>query len=139
MPAGQLSLFASAPAESLPAGLAYAPELVGEAEQAGLTDRLRSLPFRAFEFHGFEGKRRTVSFGLQYRFDGSGLHEADPFPDWLLPLRERAAGCAGLEPGAIRHALVVEYAPGAGIGWHRDRPVFGDVIGVSLLAPARLR
>jgi alkylated DNA repair dioxygenase AlkB len=33
----------------------------------------------------------------------------------------------------------VEYAPGAGIGWHRDRPVFGDVVGISLLAPARLR
>ena len=39
----------------------------------------------------------------------------------------------------MRHALLIEYAPGAGIGWHRDRPEFGDVIGISLLAPARLR
>jgi alkylated DNA repair dioxygenase AlkB len=25
------------------------------------------------------------------------------------------------------------------MGWHVDRPMFGDVVGVSLLAPARLR
>jgi alkylated DNA repair dioxygenase AlkB len=39
----------------------------------------------------------------------------------------------------LEHALVTEYAPGAGIGWHRDRPVFADVIGISLLAPCRFR
>jgi|SRR4051812_23679254 len=139
MPAGQLNLFASAPVDDLPEGLAYAPDFLDEAEETGLVARLAGLPFRAFEFHGFEGKRRTVSFGLQYRFDGSGLHEAEPLPDWLLPVRDRAARWAGLAPEAIRHALLVEYAPGAGIGWHRDRPVFGDVIGLSLLAPARLR
>jgi len=31
--------------------------------------------------------------------------------------------------------LVIEYGPGAGIGWHRDKAVFGDVIGVSLFSP----
>jgi alkylated DNA repair dioxygenase AlkB len=35
--------------------------------------------------------------------------------------------------------LITEYPPGAGIGWHRDRSVFGDTIGISLLAPGRLR
>src|SRR5688572_33320855 len=42
-------------------------------------------------------------------------------------------------PDRFELVLLIEYAPGAGIGWHRDRPVFGDVIGISLLAPARLR
>ena len=35
--------------------------------------------------------------------------------------------------------LVTEYAPGAGIGWHKDRPEFGDVIGISLLASCVFR
>jgi alkylated DNA repair protein (DNA oxidative demethylase) len=35
--------------------------------------------------------------------------------------------------------LLIRYDPGAGIGWHRDRPVFEHVIGVSLGAPATMR
>jgi alkylated DNA repair dioxygenase AlkB len=35
--------------------------------------------------------------------------------------------------------MITEYAPGAGIGWHRDRPQFEDVVGVSFLAPCRFR
>jgi alkylated DNA repair protein (DNA oxidative demethylase) len=139
MAASQPSLFAPEPPRGLPEGLAYTPDFLAEAEEEALAARLAGLPFRAFEFHGFEGKRRTVSYGLQYRFDGSGLQQAEPFPDWLLPSRDRAARWAGLDRQAIAHALIVEYAPGAGIGWHRDRPVFGDVVGLSLLAPARLR
>jgi alkylated DNA repair dioxygenase AlkB len=80
-----------------------------------------------------------VSFGWSYRFDGSGLAPAEPMPDWLLPVRERAAALTGLPADLLEHALLIEYDEGAGLGWHRDRPVFGDVIGVSLLAPAPLR
>jgi alkylated DNA repair dioxygenase AlkB len=137
MSAAQADLFGGDP--GLPDGLAYRPELLDPAEEAALAERFAALPFRPFEFHGFEGKRRTVSYGWHYRFDGGGLQQAEPMPDWLLPLRTRAEDWAGLEPGAIEHALLVEYAPGAGIGWHRDRSVFGDVVGISLLAPARLR
>ena len=60
-------------------------------------------------------------------------------PDFLLPLRERAAAFAQLPEAELRQALVTEYAPGAGIGWHRDKPMFGEVIGVSLLSPCNLR
>ena len=137
----QLGLFAapSGLPDGLPEGLAYRPDLVSAEEEEALAGRLSGLPFRAFQFHGFEGNRRTVSFGWRYAFDGSGLAPADPFPDWLLPVRGRAAALAGLPEEAFEHALVIEYAPGAGIGWHRDRPVFGDVVGISLLAAARLR
>lgn len=137
MPAPQLSLFDSAPAR--PEGLVHAPAFLGGAEEAVLAGRIAKLPFKPFEFHGFTGNRRTVSFGLHYAFDGSGLREAEPIPGWLHPLRARAAALAGREAAEFVHALVIEYAPGAGIGWHRDRPVFGDVVGVSLLAPAPLR
>ena len=138
MPEPQLSLFENAPAAA-PAGLSYVPGFVGAEEEEALAERIGALPFKPFEFHGFTGNRRTVSFGLHYAFDGSGLREAEPIPDWLQPLRARAATLAGRAAEAFVHALVIEYAPGAGIGWHRDRPVFGDVVGISLLAPAPLR
>jgi alkylated DNA repair dioxygenase AlkB len=134
----QMNLFGNPP-PAAPSGLVYAPSFVGLQEEAELAALIADLPFKPFEFHGFTGNRRTVSFGLHYAFDGSGLREAEPIPDWLLPLRARAAALAGKEPEAFVHALVIEYAPGAGIGWHRDRPVFGDVAGISLLAPAPLR
>ena len=121
-------------------GFRYQPKLISVAEEAALLTSVRELPFKNFEFHGFKGKRRTVSFGWQYEFSGRGaLRKADDIPKFLLPLRERAAAFAGIEPEAFQHVLVIEYGPDAGIGWHRDRPVFGDVIGVSLLAPCVLR
>jgi DNA oxidative demethylase len=134
----QLILFENPP-PAAPSGLVYESDLVGADEEAALADQIAALSFKPFEFHGFTGNRRTVSFGMHYAFDGSGLREAEPIPDWLRPLRARAAALAGREPEAFVHALVIEYAPGAGIGWHRDRPVFGDVVGISLLAPAPLR
>ena len=133
----QADLFGAAP--GMPDGLAYQAEWLSAGEEQALVEHMAALPFRPFEFQGFLGKRETVSFGWSYRFDGSGLAAAEPMPDWLLPLRDRAAGFAGLEPEALEHALLIRYGPGAGLGWHRDRPVFGDVIGISLASPAPLR
>ena len=133
----QSDLFAAEPAG--PEGLVYRPDLITPDEEEALLARMAELPFRPFEFQGFLGKRQTVSFGWSYRFDGSGLAPAEPMPDWLLPVRAKAAAFADVEPEAIEHALLIEYGVGAGLGWHRDRPVFGDVIGVSLLSPAPLR
>ena len=132
----QLSFLAAQ--AQFPDGLLYRPDFIAPEEERDLAERLALLPFKPFEFQGFLGKRRTVSFGWSYRFDGSGLAPAEPIPDWLQPLRERAATLAGREPDAFEHALLIEYDVGAGLGWHRDRPVFGDVIGVSLLAAAPL-
>jgi alkylated DNA repair dioxygenase AlkB len=126
-------------APPLPEGMAYRPELMTPAEETRLAALMAELPFAPFQFHGFEGNRRTISYGWHYAFDGSGLREAAAIPDWLLPLRETAAAFAGLPAAALEHVLLIEYAPGAGIGWHRDKSAFGDVIGVSLLAEARLR
>jgi len=123
----------------LPEGLSYTPDFLTQAEEAALIARIRDLPFAPFQFHGFEGKRRTVSFGWQYRFDGSGLAETEPMPEWLLRVRDEAAALAGLPAAALEHALIIEYVPGAGIGWHRDRPDFGEVIGISLNSEAPVR
>ena len=121
-------------------GFRYQPELIDLAFEDALVAQLRELPFREFEFHGHKGKRRVVSFGWKYEFSGGGqLHKAEEIPEFLLPLRSVAASFAHVAPDAFQHVLVTEYGPGAGIGWHRDKAVFGEVVGVSLLAPCTLR
>ena len=135
--ARQPGLFATAP--PLPEGFKYQPDFLSPDEEPALVRQLDSLPFKDFEFQGFRGKRRVVSFGWRYDFNDRALQKADDLPPFLLPLRERAAAFAGLAPPAFQHALVTEYAPGAGIGWHRDKPVFDEVVGVSLLAPCNFR
>lgn len=124
----------------LPEGLVYEPELIDSQHEQTLIENLRRLPFREFEFHGYKGKRRTVSFGWQYEFAGAGkLHPADAIPEFLLPLRSQVADFAKVPAESLEHVLAIEYRPGAGIGWHRDKPVFGNVIGVSLNTPCMIR
>jgi hypothetical protein len=138
----QLALFQppSLPLEpSTPAGFRYAPDTIGAAEETRLVGALAGLPFKEFEFHGFLGKRRVVSFGFRYDFNGGSLKTAEPMPPFLLALRERAAAFAGLAPDRLQHALITEYRAGAAIGWHRDRPHYDDVIGLSLLSPCSFR
>ena len=107
--------------------------------ERALVPHFAGLDFKEFEFHGFRGKRRVVSYGVRYDFGDSKMHQAPEIPAFLHPLRELAGRFAGIAPSALRHALVTEYQPGAAIGWHRDRPVFKDVIGISLLSPCRFR
>jgi alkylated DNA repair dioxygenase AlkB len=123
----------------LPEGFRYRPELICPADEDALLARVRGLPFREFEFHGYTGKRRVVSFGWHYNFSARHLLKADDIPDFLFPLRWKAAAFAQMEPEQLRHVLVTEYGPGAGIGWHKDKSVFGETVGVSLLSPCVLR
>ncbi|WP_421937028.1 alpha-ketoglutarate-dependent dioxygenase AlkB [Phenylobacterium sp.] len=122
-----------------PEGFRYRDDLVTPAEEAELVDRLAGLAFEPFQFRGYEGRRRVVSFGLRYDFTGPGLVDAEAMPDWLLPVRNRAAAFAGLPGEAFRHVLINEYREGAPIGWHRDRPVFEKIVGVSLVSPTVMR
>lgn len=124
-----------------PPGLAYRADFLSDAEETGLLRRLEALPFEPFQFRGYEGRRRVVSFGWRYDFNGPGpgLVRAEPMPDWLAPVRERAEAFAGLPDGAFAHVLINEYREGAPIGWHRDRPAFEKVVGISLGAPTTMR
>ena len=123
----------------LPPGMRYEPRSLSVQEERALLDALPALPLKEFAFRGFLGKRRTASFGWRYDFNGGGFHKVDAIPAFLMPARARAACFADLDPTSLEHALVTEYAPGAGIGWHKDRSVFGDVIGLSLLASCTFR
>jgi len=121
------------------AGLRYAEQLIGEAEEERLIERLIASDLSPFRFHGWLGNRKTKSFGWRYDFDDASFAPTDPIPEWLSPLRESAAAFAGVQPEDFVHVLLARYDPGAGIGWHRDRDVFEQVVGISLAAPATLR
>jgi DNA oxidative demethylase len=121
------------------AGLMQAAATVTPSEERGLIASINDVELSPFRFHGWLGKRLTASYGWRYDFDSGSFRPADPIPNWLLPVREKAAVFARLAPNDLVQALVIRYDPGAGIGWHRDRPVFEHVLGVSLGAPVTMR
>jgi len=142
MPArDQPSLFEAPPTlpRGVPDGFVYRPDFLSRDEEADLATWLGTLPFAAFQFRGYEGRRRVVSYGWQYDFTRSHLLKADDIPAELLAVRARAAELAGHAPEELQQVLLNEYQPGAPIGWHRDRPVFAEVVGISLLAPCTFR
>ncbi len=121
------------------AGLSQAGAIVTPPEECALTARVNAAALAPFRFHGWLGKRLTISYGWQYDFDDASFAPSEAIPDWLLPLRAKAARFARLPPDDLVQALLIRYDPGAGIGWHRDRPVFEHVLGISLGAPATMR
>ena len=138
----QSKLFQSDPnAEAFKAlgGFRYQRDVIDTTFEQDLIFQISRLPFQEFDFHGFKGKRRVVSFGWRYDYDGSKLRQAAAIPDYLLELRESAASLAVMRPEDLQQVLVTEYGPGSGIGWHRDKAVFGQVVGVSLLSSCVLR
>ena len=126
-------------AEPLVDGLDYRADFITPDEEAALIEHLEVMDLAPFRFQGWTGNRKTRSFGWRYDFDDASFQPAEPSPDWLEPLRDKAAALAGVVPGDIAHALIARYDPGAGIGWHKDRSVFDRVVGVSLRSPATLR
>ncbi|MBV9529113.1 alpha-ketoglutarate-dependent dioxygenase AlkB [Sphingomonas sp.] len=120
-------------------GLVYRADVVSAVEHDALVARLDAMDLDPFRFHGWVGNRRTRTFGWRYDFDDASFAPTDPIPDWLLPLRIRAAALASVSAEEFAHVLLARYDPGAGIGWHRDRPQFEHVVGFSLASPATMR
>jgi alkylated DNA repair dioxygenase AlkB len=138
----QSNLFQSDPnqdASRVLSGFRYQREIIDAKFENDLVSHISKLPFQEFDFHGFKGKRRVVSFGWRYDYDGGKLRQAPEVPDYLLRLRESASSFAGMKPADLQQVLVTQYGPGSGIGWHRDKAVFGQVVGVSLLSSCVLR
>jgi len=126
-------------AEPMLAGIEYRRDFISRDEEAALITQLNAMDLAPFRFQGWTGNRKTQSFGWRYDFDDASFTATEPIPDWLAPLRDKAAELAGVGPEDIAHALLARYDPGAGIGWHKDRSVFDRVVGVSLNSPATLR
>ena len=125
--------------DGLPDGFRYHADVLSADEEEALARELAGLPFKPFDFQGFLANRRVASFGYRYDYGSRAVVEAAPFPGFLESLRRKVAAVFGRPADAFRQVLINEYRPGAGIGWHRDKAQFDEVVGVSLLAPCVLR
>jgi alkylated DNA repair dioxygenase AlkB len=123
-----------------PAGLLDREQFVTPGEEAQLLDTVEALELRELTMRGQKARRTVRHFGLDYDYESGELEAADPLPESLEWLRERVGGLMERDPADLVQILVSRYPGGAGIGWHRDAPMFGSkVAGVSLGAPARMR
>lgn len=120
-------------------GMVFADEFVSAAEEADLIAHIDGVDLSPFKFQQWTGKRLTRSFGWSYDFENGRFAPTEALPGWLEPVKARAARFAGLDPDDLVQALLIRYDLGAGIGWHKDRPVFEHVVGISLGADATLR
>ena len=128
----QIDLFGDAPARApVVAGFDYWADVLSAPEQAALVAALQTLAFKPYEHLGYLGHRRVAAFDRAA--DGSG------WPVFLSQVMARLTDRLDLDGAAFVQVLVNEYAPGAGIGWHRDRPVYGEILGLSLLTPCVMR
>jgi len=135
----QPDLFGAAPAPVLPQDMRYEEAFLSADEEAALVQRIAALPLAPMQYRGFTALRRVVSYGGRYDFTAQRLEQAEPLPDWLQPLRERAAAWLAIPAEEFTHGLVAEYRPGTPLGWHRDVPDFEDVVGISLVGEAIMR
>ena len=68
----------------------------------------------------------------------SGCNRRSRSLAWLLPLIEKVEAHGG-PPTHIAQVLCTEYDVGVGIGWHRDKPHFDRIFGLSLGSPCKFR
>jgi alkylated DNA repair dioxygenase AlkB len=122
-----------------PPGFVYHPDFLRVDEEAALLAGVTALEFHDVKMRGQVARRRTAHFGWTYGYETWRIEPGPPIPGDLLALRPRVAALAGVPDEALVEVLVTWYPTGAGIGWHRDAPMFGDVVGVSLGAPCRFR
>lgn len=123
-----------------PPGFEYRADFITTAEERRLLDELARLPFTRVEMRGVVARRQTAHFGWTYGYYSRRARAGPPLPEFLVPYRDRAAQWARIEPDRFVEALLTKYPEGAPIGWHRDAPMFGEVIaGISLGAPCRMK
>src|ERR1700722_6046339 len=140
-PLESLSLFRDPEpsASQMPEGFRYNPDVISDADERAPVQGLQNLPLQPFEFQGFYANRRIFTFGHKYIFAGQKPRADARIPDYLRPLAECAAAISGKPAAAFAQVMVTEYKPGAGIGWHVDRPSYEEIVSVSFLAPCTLR
>jgi alkylated DNA repair dioxygenase AlkB len=123
----------------VPDGFLYRKNFISEAEEQELIREIQKVHLEPFKYYQFTGKRRTASFGWQYEFGASEITAAPEMPPFLLPLRVRAGKVFNIDPNSLVQTSIIEYSTGSPIGWHRDIPQFGVVVGISLGAACRMK
>jgi alkylated DNA repair dioxygenase AlkB len=123
----------------MPDGFIYHQNFISETEEHELIAEIQKLKLTPFRYYQFTGKRRTASFGWQYEFGTSEITTAPEIPAVLLPVRTRAGKLFNIDPNSLVQTSIIEYSTGSPIGWHRDIPHFGVVVGISLGTACRMR
>jgi alkylated DNA repair dioxygenase AlkB len=113
-----------------PPGFIYEPDFITPAEEKTLMAEFKKAPLKTFNFKGYESKRRGKSYTKERGF-----------PTKLRPILERVSKFLKIKLETIEHALISEYIPSTGIGWHRDQPPYDKIIGLSFgtAVPFRFR
>ena len=122
-----------------PQGFVLRPDVLGEDEERVLLERFAELRWDPIVIHGRAAGRTARHFGLDYDYASRTPQPGEPVPAWLQGSRHAAAELAGVRCDDLVEVLVQRYPVGSTIGWHRDAPAFGIVVGISLLGEARLR
>jgi DNA oxidative demethylase len=122
-----------------PPGFVYRPDFLTAEKEHAVLAGVTALDFHDVKMRGQVARRRTTHFGWTYGYETWRIEPGPPIPDFLLALRGRAAELGGVAAEDLVEVLATHYPEGAGIGWHRDAPMFGVVVGVSLASPCRFR
>ena len=123
-----------------PEGLTYAAGFLDPGEERAVLAEVEAMELYEVRMRGQVAKRTVRHFGYRYDYEAWRLAPVEPLPPSLVWLRDRSGELAGVPGEELVEALVTRYPPGAGIGWHRDAPMFGPkVVGVSLLSACPLR
>lgn len=99
-----------------PEGFVHQVDFITEAEERELVANLERLEFSELQMQGVTAKRRVLHFGWLYGYESWQLEPGPAIPEFLMPLRERAAVFGGMDQAELVEALVTKYPPGAGIG-----------------------
>jgi alkylated DNA repair dioxygenase AlkB len=135
MNSAQTTLFPPA----LPSGMTYRSDFLAAEEEQQLLARIRAVPLSEAQYRQYTARRRTMNYGFAYDFQHHQAKPAPPIPEFLAPLRARAAAWVGVLPEDFVQALIAEYRPGTPLGWHRDVPDFETIVGISLGGACRIR
>lgn len=128
----QLDLLNNGP--QYPSGFSYHPDFLSTEEEKDFLRIFKTLEFQTFEMRGVAARRKIIHYGMKYDFLTRSADAIEPFPEWLIDIKERSE--LFLEK-AVSQILITYYPPEAPIGWHFDAPPFESLLGISLLNPCR--
>jgi alkylated DNA repair dioxygenase AlkB len=122
-----------------PAGFSYFPDFISEEEEARFLGVISQIQLHAFNFQGYQAKRKVASFGYDYSFADRQLKKGQEIPRGFDALLNKVANHMGIDVHRFAELLVTEYPEQSVINWHRDAPPFDVIAGVSLLSDCTFR